>query len=346
MLVGRVIDCQNHGPAENLRFGHPAHTSRVRMRRGIVTLEFLGVFPLLLIFGLSIAQFSMAFRLNQRVVFASRYGAKLAAEMPRTGSVNVGNFNSTQTRSNLKARIDSWLASSGLSPASEVTLEHNVCGAGNGLQRQLDYSTASRSVTEAKLPPLPDAWHADNVCYVRVTVAVPVVPNVPNMLKTFGLNWDGVTFRHSTVFRMETDNQPPVPQITVASQDLPSGVRLANSDTSADSGNDLSGTPVRLRLVTSRSGSFDLTLSGKSSHDAEDALSKMTFKWDMPGAAQGSTRGASVRMKFDAPKDSTVVQKIVTLTVTDSCQCSSKTEVPVELTRELAPPPSLDDGPT
>ncbi len=311
-------------------------------RRGIVTLEFLGVFPLLLIFGLSVAQFSMAFRLNQRVVFASRYGAKLAAEVPRVGSVNVGNFNDSQTRGNLKARIDAWLAASGLSPASEVTLEHNVCGATNGLQRQISANAA----TTAQLPSLPSAWHADNVCYVRVTVAVPVVPNVPNMLKSFGLDWSGVTFRHSTVFRMETDNQPPVPQITVSERDLPQGVKLAPPSSTTSTDGNATGTSAPLRLVTSRGGPFELTLSGKSSHDAEDSLSKMTFKWDMPGSAQGSTRGASVRMKFNAPKDSTIVQKIVTLSVTDSCHCSRKAEVPVELTRDLAPPPSLDDGPT
>lgn len=316
-----------------------------RGRRGIVTLEFLGVFPLLLIFGLSIAQFSMAFRLNQRVVFASRYGAKLAAEMPRVGDRNVGNFNEARTRGNLKARIDAWLAASGLSPASEVTLEHNVCGAVHGLQRQFDASVAGRTTSVAALPPLPEAWNADNVCYVRVTVAVPVVPNVPNMLKSFGLDWSGVTFRQSTVFRMETDNQPPVPQITVSQGDLPHGVRLAPSSAALEQSTKDTGSAAPLRLVTSRGGPFELTLSGKSSSDAEDSLSKMSFQWSMPGAAQGSTRGASVRMKFDAPKDSTVVQKIVTLSVTDSCQCSRKVEVPVELTRDPAPPPSLDDGP-
>lgn len=323
----------------------PSRKSARVTRRGIVTLEFLGVFPILLIFGLSIAQFSMAFRLNQRVVFASRYGAKLAAEMPRTGSMNVGNFNDPQMRDNLKSRIDTWLASAGLSSASEVTLEHNVCGAGNVVQRQLDYRTATRSVTEAKAA-LPTAWNADNVCYVRVTVAVPVVPNVPNMLKTFGLDWSGVTFRQSTVFRMEVDNQPPVPQITIAASDLPSGVRLASSASPGDAADDGSGKLQPLRLITSRSGSFDLTLSGKSSRDAEDSLSKMTFQWDMPGAARGSTQGASVRMKFDAPKDGTVIQKIVTLSVTDSCQCAAKAEVPIELTREPAPAPSLDDDAT
>jgi hypothetical protein len=304
-----------------------------RKRRGIVTLEFLGVFPLLLIFGLSLAQFSMASRLNQRVVFASRYGAKLAAEMPRVGDVNVGNFNDSQTRGNLKSRIDSWLASSGLSASSEVILEHNVCGAMNPLQRQ-----GTRSAADSA-PALPEAWHADNVCYVRVTVAVPVVPNVPNMLKTFGLDWSGVSFRHSTVFRMETDNQPPEPKVTLAARDLPSGVRLAQR-TGAD---DKNGTEP-LRLVTSRSGSFNLTLSGASSRDAEDGVGKMAFQWNLPGAAQGLTQGATVRMKFDAPKDSTVVQKIVTLTVTDSCNCSRQAEVPIELTRDSAPVPIPDDN--
>lgn len=342
MIVSRLPLPRTNRTRCGVRSAQDAH----QQRRAIVTLEFLGVFPLLLIFGLSIAQFSMAFRLNQRVVFASRYGAKLAAEMPRVGDVNVGNFNAAQTRGNLKSRIDAWLAASGLSPASEVILEHNVCGAGNGLQRQSDASADSSTAMAARLPALPEAWHADNVCYVRVTVAVPVVPNVPNMLKTFGLNWNGVTFRQSTVFRMETDNQPPVPKITISEQDLPPGLKLAPQTTSADAGDDRDEKPTPLRLIASRSGPFDITLSGKSSHDAEGSLSKMSFQWDMPGAAQGSTRGASVRMKFNAPKDSTIVQKMVTLSVTDSCHCSKKAEVPVELTRDLAPPPSLDDDPT
>lgn len=345
MFMGRPLPYRETDRTVSAR-GEPGPRRPIRRRRGIITLEFLGVFPLLLIFGLSIAQFSMAFRLNQRVVFASRYGAKLASEMPRVGAVNVGNFNDSQTRGNLKARIDAWLAASGLSPASEVTLEHNVCGATHGFQRQLSTSAGGGSTPAAELPPLPPAWHADNVCYVRVTVAVPVVPNVPNMLKSFGLDWSGVAFRQSTVFRMETDNQPPVPQISVSERDLPQGVKLAPPSSDSETANSTSGQPAPLRLVTSRGGPFELTLSGQSSHDAEDSLSKMSFQWNLPGAAQGSTRGASVRMKFDAPKDSTVVQKIVTLSVTDSCNCSRSAEVPVELTRDPAPPPLLDDDPT
>ncbi len=312
----------------------PLPTAHQRRRRAVVTLEFLGVFPLLLIFGLSIAQFSMAFRLHQRVVFASRYGAKLAAEMPRVGAVNVGNFNDAQLGDNLKSRIDHWLTASGLSSASEVTLEHNVCGALNPLQRQ------GANPSQRSLPALPTAWHADNVCYVRVTVEVPVVPNIPNMLKTFGLDWSNVTFRHSTVFRMEVDNQPPVAKVTISPRDLPSGVRIAPSDPNSAK---TAGDAGPLRLVTSRAGSFDLTLSGKSSQDLEDGVGKMSFQWNIPGAAQGSTQGSSVRMKFNAPKDSTVVQRIVTLTVTDTCNCASKAEVPIELVRDNAPAPLLDD---
>lgn len=304
-------------------------------RRGIVTLEFLGVFPLLLIFGLSIAQFSMAARLNQRVIFASRYGAKLASEMPRAGSRNVGNFNARHVSGNLKSHVDSWLQASGLSEASEVILEHNVCGATNTLQR-LGTDAGNKA-----LPPLPAAWNADNVNYVRVTVAVPVVPNLPNMLKTFGLDWSGVVFRHSTVFRMETDNAPPVPAITVDAHDLPSGVRLLPEEQNAKTNGDQ---PAPLRLATSRSGPVTVTLSGAYSRDVEDGLGQMAFQWNVPGAAKGSTNGASVRMKLDLPKNGTVVQQVVTLTVTDSCQCSRKAEVPVELVPEPTPDPLFDRG--
>ena len=308
-----------------------------RARRGIITLEFLGVFPLLLIFGLSIAQFSMAARLNQRVIFASRYGAKLAAEMPRVGERNVGNFNERRSSGNLKTRVDDWLNAAGLSAASEVILEHNVCGASNPLQRQ------GTSASSKALPALPVAWNSDNVNYVRVTVAVPVVPNVPNMLKTFGLDWSGVVFRHSTVFRMETDNQPPQPQITLNPRDLPSGLRVLPAR-AADENSD---EPAPLRLATSRSGAVNLTLSGHNSRDLEDGPGKMSFQWNVPGSTVGSTTGASVRMKFDAPKNGTVVQQVVTLTVTDSCQCSRKAELPVELVPEpeTGPIPNRDAQP-
>jgi hypothetical protein len=89
-----------------------------------------------------------------------------------------------------------------------------------------------------------------------------------------------------------------------------------------------------------------LTLSGSSSRDLEDGLAKMSFQWNVPGAAQGSTTGASVRMKFAAPKNGAIVQQVVTLTVTDSCQCSRKTEVPVELVHDSAPPPLLEEDPS
>lgn len=313
----------------------PALRSRcVRTRRGIITLEFLGVFPLLLIFGLSIAQFSMAARLNQRVIFASRYGAKLAAEMPRVGERNVGNFNERQQSGNLKSQVDHWLMAAGLSAASEVILEHNVCGATNPLQRQ-GATDSSKS-----LPALPTAWNSDNVNYVRVTVAVPVVPNVPNMLKTFGLDWSGVVFRHSTVFRMETDNQPPQPKITLNSRDLPTGLRVLPSKAGEENSNE----PAPLRLATSRTGSVNFTLSGASSSDYEDGAGKMSFQWNVPGASYGTSTGASVRMKFDAPKNGSVVQQVVTLTVTDSCNCSRKAELPVELVPEPEPGPIPNRG--
>lgn len=312
----------------------PPGRRRSLSRRGVVTIEVLGVVPLLIIFAISIAEFSMAMRLNHKVSFSSRYGAKLASELPRSGNISLGNYNLPDTPDNLKLRIDAWLTASGLTPSAAVLLEHNACGAAN--PRQLQTADGIAIDDAELLPALPEASPAQNACYVRVTVWLPVLGNVPNALKTFGLDWTGALLRHSTVFRLESDNTPPVAVIDVPAASLPAGYRLLSSGPSSPSADG----PAPIRLSTTRAGKTTLTFSGRGSRDAESSRGTLQYRWNGTARAAGVNDRPEYRTQIDMPPGTQIQRFQVSLAVTDECGCSSQFEVPVEVTRgDLVPVP-------
>lgn len=292
-----------------------------RPRRGIVTIEVLGVMPCLLIFALSIAEFSMALRLNHKVAFSSRYGAKLASEQPRFGPISLASYNQPETPDNLKYRIDRWLTASGLSPSSAVLLEHNACGVEQPHQLQLASDIDLPDLNE--LPPLPAAEPGLNLCYARVTVWLPVVGNVPNALKTFGLDWQGALLRHSTVFRVESDNEFPEPVISITEDSLPSGVTISAVT-------DANGEP-RFQLAIRRSGRTTITLTGAESRDRETPANRLKYRWSTNGRSVSGANGREFRMAVQRPTSGTRQLLQIGLDVTDDCGCSSKLEIPVEV---------------
>lgn len=296
-------------------------SAAARSRRGIITIEVLGVMPCLLIFALSISEFSMALRLNHKVAFASRYGAKLASEQPRFGQNSLAVCNQVQTPDNLKYRIDRWLTASNLTPSAAVLLEHNACGVGQTYQLQT--SPGVEIGNDRPLPPLPVPVPQLNVCYVRVTVWLPVVGNVPNALKTFGLDWDGALLRHSTLFRLETDNSFPEPVISVAEESLPSGVTVAAAT-------DLNGVPA-LQFATRHSGRSTVTFTAAGSHDRETTASRLKYRWTSNATALSGNQGREFRMAIQRPQSGRQESLQVGLEVTDDCGCSSKLEIPVEV---------------
>ena len=299
-------------------------------RRGIVTLEVLGVMPILLLFAMSIAEFSMAMRVHQKVAFASRFGAKLASEVPRVGAGSLAELNTVGNTSSLKTRVDEWLIATGLSPSLAVRLEHNACGVAN--TDQILSATDSLPDDTTRLP-LPPADGVLQVCYVRVTVWLPLEPNLPNALRTFGLNWTGASVSHSTTFRLEADNQPPAPEIELLANDLPQGYELQPIDEAAADG-------PRFRITTDRNGPVELRFSARNSRDAESGSRRLTYRWKTDGTPVGRNTQAEfrARMQLSAKQQTQRIQ--VALDVSDECSCSSKLMLPVELTR-----PELTKGP-
>lgn len=294
-------------------------------RRGVITIEAIAVTSLLVLFAASIAEFAMAFRVQQRVASASEYGARLAARMPRSGTMSLGTFNTTDCPANLKSRIDAWLQEAGLSPSTAVLLEHNACGVANPVQ--LLPTTSHFPATS--FPNLPTSTASD-VNYVRVTVAVSLAKNVPNALKSLGLDWGTSLVRHSAVFRVESDNTPPTPYVSVDPAALASGDRV-EAITTADG-------RTGLRIITRRGGIVPITLSGHGSQDAEDASQDLAFNWQSSAALRGAVNQPTVRSELTLPADADGALAEVTLTVTDKCQCSSSTSVPLEVIRNRVLP--------
>jgi hypothetical protein len=278
--------------------------------------------PVLLIFAVSIAEFSMAMRLHHKVAAASRYGAKLASEAPRVGAGSLGTLNSAESGFHLKTRIDRWLTSLGLSPALAVQLDHNVCGA--AAMNQLSGATSHGSAAAIVLPELPPPDGVAQRGYVRVTVWLPLGANLPNALRTFGLDWNGATLQHSTTFRIETDNHPPQPMIAVDSSALPAGVELVSAYDPAS--------PMQpLVLSTDRRGTFELSWTARGSHDVETTARQLQYRWESDHRASGSATQERFRTQHNLGSAFTVERLQLVLDAEDDCGCSSRLEVPVEI---------------
>jgi Flp pilus assembly protein TadG len=174
---------------------HGTASARGSSRRGVVTLELIIALPILVILLIAIIEFAMILSVSKHVEFASRVGAKLAAETPETdlGTLNAGG---------LKQRIDEYLLNAGLSQSCTVVLEHNVAAAGNPVQ--VDGGGCNCEATGGLPASVPVPAQASvTVESVRVTVCLPIVGNVPNALSTFGLDFTGHTLQHSTAWRYE-----------------------------------------------------------------------------------------------------------------------------------------------
>ncbi len=170
-------------------------------RSGVVTLEFIVGFPLLVIMLLAIVEFGLIMVASKHVEFSSRVGAKLAAEIARSGpSPNLGDFNLPATANNLKDQVDRYLTTAGYSLSCTVILEHNASGVPNAVQVDDDGTPCDCA---APLEPLPGT--PSGVESVRVTVCLDMEGNIPNCLSAFGFDIADCMIRHSTVWRVETN---------------------------------------------------------------------------------------------------------------------------------------------
>lgn len=173
-----------------------AQSSVLARRTGVITLELIISIPVLVIILLAVYQISLIMAASRHVEFASRLGAKVAAEIPRSGGPpDLGNLTT------LKGIVDEYLTTAGYSESCTVLLEHNAVGVPNSLQTFSDGMDCPCGPTGPS--PLPDT--PSGVESVRVTVCLPMAGNIPNCLSSFGFDLAECSIQHSTVWRIETN---------------------------------------------------------------------------------------------------------------------------------------------
>lgn len=307
-------------------------TSKVHSRRGIVIVELLLWLPVLLTGLMAVIEFAIMQQVNQQVTLASRYGAKIASEVTRAFAVspNLSDINQTSTVNNLQSRIDTFLANAGLTASCEVRLEHNAC-----VDNSLQVDTATPCNCTATGPtalPAGEPPGPPGEAYIRVTVCVPLLGNVPNCLSTFGFDITDRIVRHSTTYRVETNNTTPSPVIRLLT--LPTGVTyggalpVLNPPTNS----------IQLDANGASSDPFNLTFDGNLTTDLETSLPGLTLSWTKTGTpASGPTTATGFVASFDRPNnvgDPDTVHT-VQLTVTDPCGATATRTLTITVHRVL-----------
>lgn len=295
-------------------------------RSGLIILELILVLPILVILLLAIIEFGVIYQVNKQVAYASRFGAKLAAEIPRS---QLSTYNDSMTLNNLKDRIDEYLANHGLTASCAVILEHNACSAANPVQINPS-PIPSGCNCGAPAMSLPGGEPPAGEAYVRVTVGVKLQGNAPNCLSSFGFDLGDRTLEHSTLMRIEANNETPVATFTAsAAAPLPGDyaviVRSLPTTCPPETPN------LVIRGTAPAGGTVSLSFDGSASSDAEGPV---TYAWSTTstGPATSPTAGAAATfgpVSFTTPPDpntggattepDSVYQYTVKLTVTDTC---------------------------
>lgn len=289
------------------------------MRCGVAVVELIIWLPVLMTALMAVVEFALMQQVNQQVTLASRYGAKIASEVTRAfaTSPNLSNINQTATVNNLQSRIDTFLANAGLTASCEVRLEHNAC-----VNNTLQVDTATPCTCNATGPgALPAGEPPQGEAYVRVTVCIPLTGNVPNLLSTLGFDITGRIVRHSTTYRVETNNSAPSPVIRL--QTLPAGVTFGVGGPAPVT----NPATTLIRLDVNRAIAPDpisLSFDANLSTDLETPLAGLTFSWTKSGVpASGPTAGTTFNANFDVPNNIFPIDPdtvhFVQLTATDPC---------------------------
>ncbi len=304
-------------------------TSNVRSRRGIVVVELLLWLPVLLTGLMAVIEFAIMQQVNQQVTLASRYGARLASEMTRSiaASTNLNNFNQTSTTNNLQSRIDTFLANAGLTASCEVRLEHNAC-----VENPLQVDTATYCNCEATGPlalPAGEPPGPPGEAYVRVTVCVPLLGNVPNCLSTLGFDITDRIVRHSTTFRVETNNTAPSPVIRLST--LPTGVTITVGGPLPVL--TLPTLAIQLDVDNTSADPFSLSFDGLLSTDVETTLSGLSLTWTKTGDfASGPATGFGFVGSFDRPDVSGAADTVHTVQLIGTDPCGASTTRTLNIT--------------
>ena len=297
-------------------------------RRGVVIVELLIWLPVLMTALMAVVEFALMQQVNQQVALASRHGAKIASEVTRAFAVspNLSDINT----GNLQSRIDIFLANAGLTASCEVRLEHNAC-----VNNPSQVDTAMACTCNATGPGvLPAGEPPQGEAYVRITVCVPLTGNVPNLLSTLGYDFTGLIVRHSTTYRVETNNSAPATILRL--QTLPAGVAFGFGGP----------TPVTtpstnfIRLDVNRAIAPDpisLTFDGNLTTDLETPFAGLTLTWTKTGAPASAGAGTTFNASFDVPNNvlDPDIDHFVNLTATDPCGGSRTRTLQVRVRRVL-----------
>lgn len=302
-------------------------------RRGVITVELLLTLPILLIFMAGVLEFGLIFAVNQKVAYASRFGAKLASEEART---TLDDLNLSAGGSRLRTAINRYLSTAEVATgACAVILEHNACLA-NQTQTDTDGAGCDCGVPATALPAGPPP--SGNSEYVRVTVCVPLAGNVPDLLSGFGFSIAGFEIEHSTLFRYEPNNVVPSAVIQTPVQGLPGGFS-ANPDITAAAQNTPPTTTVIISATnaTATNATFTLLFNANNSTDTEDPFASMTFLWSTTATPVGATNASAFTSQFTVPGVSggafATDTRTVTLNVTDTCGGTGTQILSVQINR-------------
>jgi len=170
-------------------------TSRLRRRRGSLTVEMLLVVVVLAIVTVGVVQFGVFFANAQEVSLAARVGAEEASQfagLPTINGAPVPLDIIRGIRHQLESSCIEW---------AHIRLEHNVTPGLTPVVLESDSGGGfvCDEKTNLAMPPAPGTR------YVRLTVCVPLNEVFPKSLSFFGeqLYANTQTYEHTAIFRYE-----------------------------------------------------------------------------------------------------------------------------------------------
>ncbi|MDB5338628.1 MAG: TadE family protein [Planctomycetaceae bacterium] len=157
-------------------------------RRGVIVVELILTFPVLLVLLLAVIEFSLIIINVQQVSQAARMGAKIAAETPGLGGFTdppLSNTTATSIRTAVNRQL--FTAGFGMNAARGVTLRHTV---------NAGYIATDGLAADPIQPTMPTSA-------VRVTVSVNLSELTPDLLSTFGYSTSNQTVELTTTYPYE-----------------------------------------------------------------------------------------------------------------------------------------------
>ncbi len=181
-------------------------TGTTRRRAGVVILEVIVLFPVIVILLAAVIEFGLLLSGIKHVQAAGRAGAKIASEL------TTSNLTAAPTTNNVdvvQTTVDRVLSSAGFT-SCEVILEYIVptpmcTGVTSGSGTQTAGSCTGCNAPSASLPALADVPGGS----VRVTVCVDADQLTPDLLSTFGFDVSSKVITTSTTLPYE--NCPDAP---------------------------------------------------------------------------------------------------------------------------------------